>query len=366
MHFAFPWAFLLLLAIPVVIWGSKRGKGHGTIRFSSVQNARNSGESWRMRSRWLVPALRVLALVLLTIGLARPQQGRDAVREVSRGVAIEMLVDRSGSMGQELIHEGGRLSRLDVVKQVFKEFVQGNQKDLKGRSSDLIGMVAFARYADTVCPLTLSHEALDHFLDTITVVSRRNEDGTAIGDALALGAARLKTAEEQLRKSRPDLQKNRGDTDLGSGSGESGYEIKSKVIILLTDGQNNAGKRSPQEAARLAREWGIKVYAIGIGGRETMMAVQTPFGEYKVPAGPGVDEATLKGIAEETGGAYWLAESADKLEAVYREIDRMEKTEIEAIRYQDYMERFPPFVLAALILLGLELVLSNTVFRRIP
>lgn len=366
MHFAFPWAFLLLLAIPVVVWASRRGKRQGTIRFSSVANASNSGVSWRMRLRWLLPALRVLVLMLLTIGLARPQQGRDAVREVSQGVAMEMLVDRSGSMGQELIDDGRRVSRLDVVKQVFKEFVQGNQKDLKGRPNDLIGMVAFARYADTVCPLTLSHEALDYFLDSISVVTRRSEDGTAIGDALALGAARLKTAEDQLKQANRSLQLKGGGVDPASGAPASGYTIKSKVIILLTDGQNNAGKRSPLEAARMAREWGIKVYAIGVGGREATMALQTPFGEYKVPAGPGVDEATLKAIAEETGGACWLAESTDKLEAVYREIDRMEKTEIEAIRYLDYLERFPVFVLAALVLLCFEQVLASTVFRRIP
>jgi Ca-activated chloride channel family protein len=289
--------------------------------------------------------VRVAAIVLLTVGLARPQQGREEVRDVSQGIAIEMVVDRSGSMGQELIYEGKQLNRLEVVKQVFKEFVLGNGKDLQGRGSDLIGMLAFARYADTLCPLTLSHGALERFIESIQLVTRKNEDGTAIGDALALAAARLRTAEESLKKD---------------------YRIKSKVAILLTDGQNNAGKRSPLEAARLAKEWGIKVYAIGIGGRESFVTVRTPLGEYKMPGGPGVDEATLKKIADETGGAFWLAESADKLHEIYKEIDRLERTEIESVRHVDYAERFLPFVLLAIALLVLEQVLISTVFRRVP
>jgi Ca-activated chloride channel family protein len=162
---------------------------------------------------------------------------------------------------------------------------------------------------------------------------------------LALAAARLRTAEETLRKD---------------------YRIKSKVAILLTDGQNNAGKRSPLEAARLAKDWGIKVYAIGIGGRESFVTVRTPLGDYKMPGGPGVDEATLKRIADETGGAFWLAESADKLHQIYREIDRLERTEIESIRHIDYAERFLPFVLIAIALLALEQVLISTIFRRVP
>jgi Ca-activated chloride channel homolog len=340
-----PWAFLILPLVALLVWfclHRRRGVG---VRFSSVALAGSSGSSLRTRLRHLPLLVRVVAIVLLTVGLARPQQGREEVRDVSQGIAIEMLVDRSGSMGQELIYEGKQLNRLEVVKQIFKEFVLGNGKDLKGRQSDLIGMVAFARYADTLCPLTLSHGALDRFIESIQLVTRKNEDGTAIGDALALAAARLRTAEESLKKD---------------------YQIKSKVAILLTDGQNNAGKRSPLEAARLAKEWGIKVYAIGIGGRESFVTVKTPFGDYKVPGGPGVDEATLKTIADETGGSFWLAESADRLHQIYKEIDRLERTEIESVRHIDYAERFLPFVLGALVLLLLEQILISTVFRRVP
>jgi Ca-activated chloride channel homolog len=345
MRFAFPWAFLIMPLIALLVWSSFRRRQGAGLNFSSVSIAGSAGRSLKMRLGKLPLIIRVVALVLLTIGLARPQQGREEIRDVSKGIAVEMIVDRSGSMGQEFIYEGKRLDRLEAVKKIFREFVLGNGKDLGGRPADLIGMVAFARYADTVCPLTLSHGALERFLESIQLVTRKNEDGTAIGDALALAAARLRTAEEQLKKD---------------------YQIKSKVAILLTDGQNNTGKRSPLEAARLAKEWGIKVYAIGIGGRESFVTVRTPLGDYKVPGGPGVDEATLKTIAAETGGAFWLVESAEKLRQIYAEIDQLERTDIESVRHIDYAERFAPFVLAALALLTLEQVLVGTVLRRIP
>lgn len=373
MRIEFPWALLIVPLLLLIVWLNLRRQPGAGIRFSSVGAAAASGASLKTRLRHLPLTVRAVAVVLLTVGLARPQQGHEEVRDVSRGIAIEMVVDRSGSMGQELTYERSQLNRLEVVKRVFREFILGNGKDLQGRPSDLIGMVAFARYADTICPLTLSHGALDRFIESIQVVTRKNEDGTAIGDALALAAARLRTAEEMLKSPHRQLPPH-GSQDSSQGEpppfqdlgANKDYQIKSKVVILLTDGQNNAGKRSPIEAARLAKEWGIKVYAIGIGGRESFMTIKTPLGDYKVPGGPGVDEATLNGIAEETGGAFWLAESADKLHEIYKEIDKLERTEIESVRHIDYAERFAPFLLAALGLLALEQLLVATLFRRVP
>jgi Ca-activated chloride channel family protein len=372
MRFEFPWAFLILPILIALVWFSSR-RQRGGLKFSSVQIVAASGPSFRAKLRHVPLVLRIAAVVLLIVALARPQQGREEVRDVSQGIAIEMVVDRSGSMGQELIYQGARQNRLEVVKKVFKEFIRGNGAELQGRPNDLIGMVAFARYADTVCPLTLSHGALDRFIESVQLVSRKNEDGTAIGDSLALAAARLKTAEELLKSAYgkpatpgPEPQTRAGTALVQALPFGKDYQIKSKVIILLTDGQNNAGKRSPLEAARLARDWGVKIYAIGIGGRESIVTIKTPFGDYKVPGGPGVDEETLKAIATETGGAYWLAESADKLMAIYQEIDKLERTEIESIRHIDYAERFAPFALAALALLLLEQTLVCSVFRRIP
>lgn len=374
MRFEFPYAFLMLPLIALLVWYCLRKRPEVGLKFSSVGIAASSAASLRTRLCHLPLVVRVVAVLLLTVGLARPQQGREEVRDVSKGIAIEMVVDRSGSMGQELIYDGRQLNRLEVVKKVFREFILGNGKDLEGRPSDLIGMVAFARYPDTVCPLTLSHGALDRFIESIQLVTRKNEDGTAIGDALALAAARLKTAEELLQATRvkasaptsPDEGESGGRGRPSPVTGGMDYQIKSKVVILLTDGQNNAGKRSPLEAARLARDWGIKIYAVGIGGRESFVTIKTPLGDYKMPGGPGVDEATLKAIAGETGGAFWLAESADKLHEIYREIDKLERTEIESVRHIDYAERFAPFALLALALLLVEQVLISTVFRRIP
>jgi len=353
MRFELPWALTLLLILPLFFWWSRERRSSGSLKFSSVANAKRIPPSWRMRLRHVPTVLRVLTLALLATCLARPQQGRERLVERSEGIAMEMVVDRSGSMGQEMAYRGSSASRLDVVKEVFKEFVLGNGKDLRGRPNDLIGMVAFARYADTVCPLTLSHGALERFMENLRVVTRKSEDGTAVGDGLALAAARLQKAEEALKRRSPSAK-------------NFDYKIKSKVIILLTDGRNNAGKRSPLEGAKLARQWGIKIHTIGIGGTDSFVTLQTPMGDYRAPAGPGVEEEALRMIAEETGGVYRLAATAQGLRDIYEEIDRLERSPVESAHYSDYAEKFPPFAVAALAALLLEQILSSTVFRRIP
>lgn len=345
MRFDSPWSFLLLLVLALVLALYLRARGGGSLRFSSVDHARHVRRSFRQRWIRLPLLLRVVVLILLTVALARPQEGREQVRDVSKGVAIEMVVDRSGSMGAEMEFGGERLNRLEVVKRVFAEFVTG-------RPNDMIGMISFARYADTVCPLTLAHGALNEFINHLQLVTQRDEDGTAIGDGIALAAARLKTAAETI--GRQTDQKNKD------------FEIKSKIIILLTDGQNNAGKRRPAEAAALAKKWGIKIYTIGVGGEEGVMRQPSLFGSFLVRLGEGVDKKTLQSLAETTGGIFRMAEDADSLRAVYREIDGLERSEVESIRYLDYREKFQPFLLIALGLLILEILLTNTVFRKIP
>jgi Ca-activated chloride channel family protein len=353
MRFANPWAFLLLIAIPAVLFYLYRFGRPGTMRFPSTVNLKRAGASFRTTFAMVPMILRVLALVLLVVAIARPQQGHEKVKDVTKGIAIEMVLDRSGSMGTEMDFQGVHLTRLDVVKKVFEEFIMGNDKSLRGRPNDLVGMVAFARYADTMAPLTLEHGALLRFLASIKVVTRQSEDGTSIGDAIALAGARLRTAEEELSRRAHD-------------TGTKGYEIKSKIMILLTDGQNNFGKRTPQEAAQLAKEWGIKIYAIGIGGKEAVATVKTLFGEFKVPMGEGVDQRTLQTVADITDGTFWLAEDAKSLLQIYEEIDRLEKSEIESVRFVDYNEKFAVFALVALALIFGEAALSSTIFRRIP
>ena len=178
------------------------------------------------------------------------------------------------------------------------------------------------------------------------MVTDEAEDGTAIGDAVALAAARLQNAEREL-------------------GARDDYEIKSKVVILLTDGRNNAGERSPEEAAGLARGWGIKIYTIGIGvgARESL---RSPFGLFRLPAGSSVDEASLRSLADTTGGIYRTAADGDALLGVYREIDRLERSEVESVRYESFRERFPPFALTALLVAVAVAVLDATAFRRSP
>ncbi len=352
MRFYSPWIFLLLLVIPVCLLVEFKFRRRGSVRFSSLVNAARAGGSLRLRLAALPLILKIAAVSLVIVALARPQMGREKVRDVTRGIAIEMVVDRSGSMGAEMEYGGRRMNRLEVVKKVFREFLMGNGETLKGRPNDLVGMVSFARYADTMAPLTLGHGALLRFLDQVEVVTRRSEDGTAIGDAIALAAARLKTA---------GLNMSGEDKD----SAEREYDIKSRIIILLTDGQNNFGRRSPADAARLAAEWGIKIYAIGVGG-EGVSTVRTLLGSFKVPTGTRVDMNTLDGMAEETGGISRRAEDAESLRKIYEEIDKLEKSEVESVRYVDYREIFVPFALAALVLIAVERALSATWLRRIP
>lgn len=351
MHFESPYMFLLLLAVPVLIGIKSIRCKPGSIQFSTVLNASKSGKSIRQKFLWVPVFLRVLAIILLIIALARPQTGRKEIKDVSDGVAIEMVIDRSSSMGAELDYEGERLNRLEVVKRVFEAFVMGGKHDLEGRPNDLIGMVVFARFPDTICPLTLTHGVLPAFLKSVKLVQTEEENGTAIGDAIALAAARLKNTEDSLREQK---------------DGTAGYEIKSKIIILLSDGKNNYGKRTPSQAAERAKEWGVKIYSIAFGGSDAESSFQTPYGTYEIPSEQRVDAKTLKTVAEKTGGFFREADDAESLFDIYREIDAMEKSAIESTRFVDYEEFFLWFALSGFILVIFEVIFRNTLFRRIP
>ncbi len=350
MRFANPWVFTALLILPVLFYWVMRGKRPAALGFSSLTLLpQNRGLRSRLAAVPLL--LRLAALILIIIAIARPQAGMEKVQEINKGIAIEMVVDRSGSMGQSMAFDGNDLSRLAVVKKVFGEFVNGNGI-LPGRPNDLIGLITFARYADTICPLTLAHAPLNSFLDKIKLVPPKSpENRTAIGDAIALAAARLKTAEQTM------ASQTKGRADK--------YEIKSKIIILLTDGGNNAGKRLPAEAADLAKKWGIKIYAIGVGG-DDVVKIKTLFGTQMVRTGNGVDRKSLTDLAETTGGLFRMAEDGKSLRSIYKEIDKLEKSEVTSLRFLDYKEYFFYFTLTAFILLALEMVLRCTIFRRIP
>jgi Ca-activated chloride channel homolog len=359
-----PWALLLLLALPLLGYVMLRRNRGAAVKFPSLVDMKRCPVSWRLRLRPSLVALRLLCLALLILALARPRKGTVLSEISTEGVAIEAVVDRSGSMRTEMDYDREKLDRLEVVKRVLKDFVEGDKKGLAGRPGDLIGLVTFARYADTVCPLVLSHGVLTEFLKQTQIVSLRSEDGTAIGDAIALSAARLKKAEEEL-------QRRNAQFGLGEGSGTQkdsapGFTIKSKVMMLLTDGRNNLGKYSPLEAADLAAKWGIKIYTIGIGSNEAYTMMQTPLGNFRVPAQEELDEGLLKAIAEKTGGFYGRADDADALRKIVKKIGELEKTEVKSVQYMQYAEHFGSWTLPALILLGLEMLAGCTVFRKIP
>ncbi|MBI9107617.1 MAG: VWA domain-containing protein [Spirochaetales bacterium] len=347
MNFESPWAFAFIpVAVLLLFLALRRRGGAGGIGFSSSYPVSIGMKSFRQSLLWLPPLLVFIGSLLMITALARPREKLDETKKVTNGVAIEFVIDRSGSMAAEIENNGRLARRIDIVKKNLLDFITGDGKDLPGRPDDLIGLIAFARYADTLSPLSLSHDVLKDFTEGLDVVTTKEEDGTSIGDALALGAARLKSASE-------------------NNDSEKGYDITSRIIILLTDGENNAGKYSPREAAQLAAEWGIKVYAIGFGGT-AYYEMESLFGKRRVPVGAAVDEATLRGIAEITGGTYFQADSAEELAAVYEVIDEMEKTEIISYTQYKYRELFVSFALIGLALAALGLGLDSTVLRRLP
>jgi Ca-activated chloride channel family protein len=284
---------------------------------------------------WLLAA----AVVALAIALAGPRTGDATSRVQHEGIAIAMLVDRSGSMqARDFVRGNTSISRLDVVKEVFRRFVVG-EGDGSGRPDDLVGLVAFARYADGLCPLTLDHGNLLSILADVAIVSERSEDGTAIGEGLALAVERLR-----------------------------GLEVSSKVAILLTDGVNNAGDIDPLHAAELAAQHGIKVYAIGAGSSGfAPVPVQLPGGRTVLrQAYVEMDEATLRQIADRTGGRYFHAANASGLAEVIEEIDRLERSEVTEIRYLTYEYHYAGWVGGALAAIVGAALLSGTALRRLP
>ena len=359
-----PWVLLLLFVLPVLAYLMLGHRRSAAVKFASLGDIKKCPTSWRLRLRpLLLTAGRVLCLGLLIVALARPRKGTVLSEISTEGVAIEVVADRSGSMQTEMSYYGQKLNRLEVVKRVLSDFIGGDKKGLSGRGSDLIGLVTFARYADTVCPLVLSHNVLLEFLKKTGIVRLRSEDGTAIGDAIALAAARLKKAEEEIQQRKTQLLQA---GEKISAEQESGFQIKSKAIILLTDGINNAGRYEPLAAAELAKKWGIKIYTIGIGSAQAYTTIRTPLGTYKMPTGQELDENLLKAIAERSGGFYGRADNAKTLHKIVEKIDQLEKTKVKSVQYTQYAERFGPWTLAALLVLVLEMLAGCTVFRKIP
>jgi Ca-activated chloride channel homolog len=328
---ASPWWLLLLGLLPLVLRWSRRRERQATLRYPTLAILRAVAPGGAGQRRAILTVLRAGTLVLITLALARPQLGKALTRVHREGVDVVLALDLSGSMLAEDFTLGNqRASRVDVVKSVVKEFVAA-------RPEDRIGLVLFAARPYTQCPLTLDHGWLLQNLDRAKV--GMIEDGTAIGSAIA-------TAVNRLRASK----------------------AKTKFVVLLTDGQNNAGQITPQTAAEAAAALGIKVYAIGAGTRGVAPYPARDLFGNKVyrPMQVDIDEDTLKKIAATTHARYFRATDTKSLRQIYHEIDRSEKTPFEAPQFLDYTELYPWLAWPAMGLLLLEIGLSETVLRKLP
>jgi Ca-activated chloride channel homolog len=324
MSLARPWLLLLLLALPIWWWLRKRGRAPAA-RYSDVTLAAEAG-----RRRWWValpPVLRILSLAGLCLAATGPRIGGDKVEIKQEGIAIVITIDISSSM---LAEDFAPSNRLEVAKQQAVGFI-------RGRAADRIGLVAFAGEALTQVPVTLDYPVIEQAVMDLKIGSL--EDGTAIGSGLATAVNRLRRA--------PD---------------------KSKVILLLTDGENNKGLIDPRTAAATAAAFGIKVYTIGVG----------TIGEAPIPTGRGlggfryellpvrIDEPLLQEIAQKTGGRYFRAKDSEALSRIFRQIDALEKTPIHVTRYTRYDETTRPLILFGLGALALELLIATTLVVRVP
>ncbi len=239
--------------------------------------------------------------------------------------------------------DGEPMERIDVAKMVLKDFIAGDGAELKGRPNDLIGLITFARYADTLSPLTYSHDALVEIIDDVVVNERPNEDGTAYGDAVSLAAARLRHLEENGE--------------------ERGADVVSKAILLLTDGENNCGLHLPLEAAALAKKWGFRIYTISITDPPATTSTVVNGERFVQQEEISDAQKILKQMAEETGGIYRMAADYQTLLSIYEEIDRLEKSEIKSVSHLEISERFPLFASIGLALLLAAISLRSTILR---
>jgi Ca-activated chloride channel family protein len=332
-HFQHPAVLLLLLPLALIaFWMARRGRP-AAIAFSSADLVRTAGKTRRTRWGRFVPALRWLGAGLLVVALARPETERHGSQVQASGVDVMLAVDVSGSMqARDMARGSGAapISRLDAAKEVVSRFVQD-------RTNDRIGLVAFAGEPYLASPLTLDHDWVLQSLDRLGSADLR--DGTAIGSAIALGVRRL------------DAQ-----------------DAKSKLLVLLTDGQNNAGKIQPGAAAKAAKALGVKVYTIGVGSTgDALVPVTDDQGrEQLVKARVDVDEAGMKEVADATGGTFYRATDTDSLRRVYAQIDRLEKTTHALHSFSEKTQRFAWFAIPGLFAVICQIGLSSTLFRRVP
>ena len=328
-QFEDPWLLLFMLMLPYMAFKGKK-KQQATINYSTIGTLQSIRTAQVDFLSALPLILRIFSVMLLILALARPQEGHKSQEILSVGVDIMLALDTSGSMqALDFIKNEKRDTRLAMVKDVVSKFIEN-------RPNDRIGMVVFGSEAYTQCPLTLDQGILQSFLSKLDIGMAG--DSTAIGSAVGIAVKRLKDLESD-----------------------------SKVIILLTDARNNAGSLPPVQAAQTAKAFGIKIHTIGVGTHgKAPFLVNSIFGQRYVYQEVDIDENTLKEISKLTGGQYFRATDLESLKSIYKQIDQMEKSEVKVLDHSEYTELFHYFLIPGILLLLTEIILSNSILRRIP
>jgi Ca-activated chloride channel homolog len=328
LEFANPWVFYFLILLPILafIYYKLQRQFYPTIKFSTLQGVKTAPDVLRNKFSWLPHALRLAGMAAILVALARPQLPLQSVSVESEGIDIVLSMDVSSSM----LARDFEPDRLEASKLVAADFINR-------RPNDRIGLISFSGESYTRCPLTTDHVVLQELLSTMQC--GLIADGTAIGMGLANAVKRLKDSQ-----------------------------AKSKVVILLTDGVNNTGYASPEQATESAQKEGVRVYTIGVGtrGKARSPVALNARGEYIYGwTEVQIDEERLQLIAEKTGGQYFRATDMESLEAIYNEIDRLERSKIESTAVKRYEDRFHKWLWTALLLLGAGYLLQLTVFKTI-
>ncbi|MBI5376359.1 MAG: VWA domain-containing protein [Candidatus Schekmanbacteria bacterium] len=330
LRFDSPYFLLLIVFVPFMVWNYTRDNEKKGIPFSSIELLKEFNRPGKITPGLVKLLLRSLLIIIIAAALARPQLGTYSTEVESEGVDIMLVLDTSGSMSANDFSMGGsRVTRLEAVKRVVRDFVEG-------REGDRIGMIVFGEEAYTQCPITLDYAMLLYYLEKLEVGVAG--DVTAIGTALALGAKRMK-----------DLPGN------------------SKLMILLTDGRNNFGRVTPSMAADIAASYGIKVYTIGVGRKgEAPQMMNSEYGETLLYSQVDLDEPSLKNIASVTGGMYFNAKDTRSLSEIYKRINSMEKIKFKVKTYFKSREIYQYFLMAGLFVLISEIIIMNTLYKVIP
>ena len=322
--------FLFLPLLALFLWWRHKRTASTTIRFTELDGVRQMPRTLSVKLLPSLKVIRYIVIALLITALARPQLLQSQERRFAEGINIFLALDVSDSMRAEDFND---TNRLQTAKSVIHDF-------LRFRDSDRIGLVVFSGESYTLCPLVLDYSFLTELLDGVEVeMGDQLHDGTAIGDAIAMTTQRLRPSN-----------------------------AKTKIVILLTDGENNAGTIDPEKAAALAQSLGVRIYTIGMGkeGGTRIPYKDTTFGKRYTDIITYLDEDALRKIANTTGGRYFRAKDLQSLKHVYTEIDKLEKTKFKVVRYTDKQEVAVYFLIPAALLFALEILLSNTVLRKIP